>query len=93
MGSWSPPDGTEVAFADAVELTAALADSRDVSRCFAQQWFRYTYGRVEIDDDEERIDDLHARFVDTDLDIRELVLALVGESAFRIRTRTQGESD
>jgi hypothetical protein len=87
------PDGTEVAFADAIELTAALADSRDVSRCFAQQWFRYTYGRLEDHADETRIDDVHARFVDTDLDIRELVLALVGESSFRLRKRTEGESD
>ena len=90
-GRVTMPDGTEVAFEDAIDLMAALAESREVSRCFAQQWFRYTYGRLDDDADVLRVDDVHARLVDTDLDIRELVLALVGEPAFRIRTRTKGE--
>jgi len=40
-------DGELVAFDDAVQMSAALAESTQVQACFARHYFRYSFGRRE----------------------------------------------
>lgn len=42
---WVTVDGTRVEVRSAVELTRRLADSAEVDRCVARQWFRFGFGR------------------------------------------------
>jgi hypothetical protein len=49
-------------FNGAIELAAHLAKSRDVRKCVVKQWFRYGYGRTEIDADKAILDQLDTKF-------------------------------
>ena len=72
-------------------VSDALATSSVVRSCFARQVFGYAEGRVlsRIADDAEiddcAIDQITARFAESDGDIRELLVAIATSEAFRAR--------
>jgi len=65
------------------ELSSKLAESSQVRRCYATQWFRFALRRDEHDDDACSLAGVVDRFGDGDL--RELVLGVVTSDAFRHR--------
>jgi hypothetical protein len=69
----------------AVELSQRLATSEDVRSCVARQWFRYSLGRMDADEDVCANDELFDRFADSDYHLRTLVHEVVQSDAFRYR--------
>ena len=76
--------GTDVAgtFDGAVALAEALAQSDDVHRCYATQWFRYAFGRLETPQDAEAVHALGDDFIANGGHIPSLLEALVTSEAF-----------
>lgn len=72
-------------FYGVTELASRLAMSRDVQECFVRQVFRFALQRVEMNDDQCTLDDLHTRFSSSGKDIRELLADIVTSPAFRYR--------
>jgi hypothetical protein len=69
-------------FADANELAAKLARSRDAKLCAAKQWLRFGLGRAESEADACSLERAAAALARTD-DLTELVVALATSDAFR----------
>lgn len=65
-----------------VALAWALAGSEQVQRCYARQWFRYAFGRLDGDDDAAVVDALERRFVAERGHVPTLLAELVGSDAF-----------
>lgn len=83
--------GTDVdgEFRDATELIEQLVDSEQVARCVADHWLHFAIGHAPAPADECARQQVHARFVDSGGDIRELVRAIVETDAFRYRLARQ----
>ena len=81
-------DGT---FTGAIELAQRLSTSEDVRSCVARQWFRYSLGRMDADEDVCANDELLNRFADSGYHLRTLVHEVVQSDAFRYR-RTADQS-
>jgi hypothetical protein len=83
--------GEDVAgsFVGGVELGQKLAGSRVVRDCVANQWFRFSLGRMESNDDGCALRELHERFAASG-NIRELIADIVQSDAFR-HVRSVGE--
>lgn len=79
--------GTDVdgPYRGGVELSAALARSKDVYRCASQQWLRYALGRAPTDDEATVIDAIASRFAATGGDLRGLLVDIVTSETFRMR--------
>ncbi|MBN8613302.1 MAG: DUF1592 domain-containing protein [Deltaproteobacteria bacterium] len=73
------------AFDGAVELSERLAQSRVAQRCMARQVFRFAVGRIEQNRDTCSTRVLDHAFSRSDLDLRELMIAIVRTDAFRMR--------
>ena len=71
--------------ADAIALSARLAESAEVRECFARQAFRFFYGRGEEDADACSIQQLLTAFEASDYSIQELLVALTQTDAFLYR--------
>jgi hypothetical protein len=71
-------------FEGAVELAHRLVESSEVHECFSRQLFRFAIGRRETERDECTIDEITSRFVGSELDIRELLVAIATSEAFRM---------
>jgi hypothetical protein len=69
-------------FSGAVDLANKLAESDDVRRCFAAQWFRFAFGRLEMATDACTLDALHDALTSSGGDVRALVLAMTQTDAF-----------
>jgi len=63
--------------ADAVALSSLLSTTPDVHACFVRQTYRFTVGRKESDGDACAMSGYTKLFDDKNLDVRELMLALV----------------
>jgi uncharacterized protein DUF1585 len=63
-----------------------------VRDCVVLQWFRFGYGRGEIEEDEANIDDLRAAFSDAGFDVRQLLVALTQTDAFLYRKPVEEDS-
>lgn len=72
-------------YADAEELTAALAESGEVRWCVARQWFRFAHGRTEQPADTCSLEAAWSAMQQPD-NLRELVVAIVTSDAFRHRS-------
>jgi hypothetical protein len=79
--------GTDVdgPFANVKELTTKLAQSQDVRRCMARQWFRFALGREPTDVDRCSLAALEEAFVAGGGDVRRALVALVSSDVFRYR--------
>ncbi|MEM9691912.1 MAG: DUF1588 domain-containing protein [Myxococcota bacterium] len=75
----------------AVELSEALAASRQVHDCTAQQWFTFATGRSPAEYDLCSLNDVQERFSASGGDLRELMLAIVTSDAFRHYRQDGGE--
>ncbi len=73
-------DGELVDVADLVDVGGALAGSDGATRCFAQQFFRYGYGRREVSEDDAAVEDLATSL--TEQSLREVVLGFVSAPEF-----------
>jgi hypothetical protein len=69
----------------AVDLAERLAGDEDVAACMATQWYRFALGRKERHGDRCQIQALADELEATGGDLQELVVALVGSTAFRFR--------
>jgi Protein of unknown function (DUF1592)/Protein of unknown function (DUF1588)/Protein of unknown function (DUF1595)/Protein of unknown function (DUF1585)/Protein of unknown function (DUF1587) len=67
--------------ADAVALSSLLAAAPDVHSCFVRQTYRFTVGRKETDADACAVSSYTKLFDDKNLDLRELMLALVTDQS------------
>ena len=72
-------------FVGAVELGQRLAYSTLAQRCYTEQWFVFANGRSMVPADTCELDQAYSSFVESELDIRELVLAVVESPSFSHR--------
>ncbi|MCC7535361.1 MAG: DUF1592 domain-containing protein [Deltaproteobacteria bacterium] len=79
--------GTDVdgPFRGAPELAQRLAESTQVSECFATQWTRFAIGRADGPADDCVLADVAERFDTAGGDIRELIVAVATSDAFLYR--------
>jgi hypothetical protein len=76
-------------FDSAIDLAHALADSATVHDCVTRQWFRYATRRAEQDADDCTVSALSTAFVESDGDVRELIVGVVQSDAFRFRSQPE----
>ncbi len=74
--------------ANAIELSARLADSQEVRQCLTQQTFRFFYGRGERTADACSLKQLDAAFEKSNYSIQDLLVALTQTDAFLYRPTT-----
>jgi hypothetical protein len=77
--------GADVTVVGGPGLAAYLAGDSFVHECFVRQWMRFALHRHERPADDCMIAHLTRAFVDSGLDTRELLLALVASEGFRHR--------
>lgn len=88
------PGGASLEFQNAVELMAQLAESYEVDRCVATQWFRFMLNREETEADMGSLEVAYRASgagPATDFSVREFLLQMVQTRAFRYRAPTAGE--
>lgn len=83
-------DGATVAFANALDLSKALAGSRNAANCFATQWFRFAVKRTEIDADQASLNAIAGAFSKVN-SIGDLMVGVAASRSFRYRTPGTGE--
>lgn len=72
-------------FEGVVELGQLLGNSQQVRECVGTQWFRFSYGRAESDEDACSVAQIQASFAQSGFDVKELLVALTQTDAFRYR--------
>ena len=77
-------------FNGALELVNKLAQSQDVSDCFASQWFRFSMGRMESVDDSCSMQDIQDAFHASGGNIRDLLARIAVSPSFRNVRLTPG---
>jgi hypothetical protein len=77
-------------FNGAVELAQKLANSSDVASCFANQWFRFSLGRMESVNDSCSIQSIHETFSASGGNIREMMARIALSPSFRNVRLTPG---
>lgn len=77
-------------FDDLAGLAALLAASPDVHECFSERWGQFTYGLGRDDGLDCTLEHAHARFVDEDLSVPALLVALAESPHMAVRTSTVG---
>jgi hypothetical protein len=79
-------------FDDAIDLVERLAASDAVAHCVVRQWSRFALGR-EVGGAEATcgIEPAYQAFVESDLDLRELMIEIVALDSFRRRRLPDGE--
>lgn len=80
------------AFDGATELTVRLANSLTAQRCYATQWYRFAFGRVESPDDDGHLSLLYDAFEASGFNVRQLLVELAASQAFRNRRRFAPEA-
>lgn len=78
-------DGQDQPFSGTAELSALIAQSRTAERCFVKQIYRRSSGYLETQADTCAIDRLHQRLSQPDATIRDLLLSLPEQDAFRLK--------
>jgi len=86
-----PLDGADVPFTNAVELSAALANSAEVRACFAKQWMRYALDRLETPYDQASIDNAATTFAGAGQNVKALISGVATTRSFRYRMLAEGE--
>jgi hypothetical protein len=73
----------EGTFDGALELAGKLAQSTEVRNCVANQWFRFSMGRMESTDDSCSVSALHDAFRASGGNIRDLIVRIILSPSFR----------
>jgi hypothetical protein len=84
------PSG-EIQFANAVELSKALANNDEVRSCMSKQWLRYVLRRMEVADEAGSFAVALDDFAKSGYDLRELLVSTTKTRAFTHRQPQQGE--
>ncbi|MDX2054857.1 MAG: DUF1592 domain-containing protein [Polyangiaceae bacterium] len=84
-------DGARVSFSGAPELAALLAQSEQVRRCMARQWFRFALRRAEVSEDGPSLDASYQSFAASGFDLTKLLISIAESPAFRLRKVATGE--
>lgn len=71
------------------ELATKLVSSEQVSRCIANQWFRFALGRIEKKEDTCSMEHIEEVFLGSGQSLRELVFTIATSDAFRYRQVSQ----
>lgn len=92
-GSFTTPAGATIAFENAVDLSSRLAASSELQWCAGRKWLRYTLGRMESDAERGSLERAYRKAAETaGYSLRDLVLSIVGSTAFRFRAPSPGEA-
>lgn len=81
----------EGTFEGVPELAGMLAQSESVQQCVVRQWFRYSLGRFELDEDACTLQMLEDAFEDADHDIRSILIAIATSDAFTYKRFESGD--
>jgi hypothetical protein len=84
-------DGAKKDFKDARELVQHLSSSALVKGCFATQWARFAWKRMETEGDRASLQAITAAFGKDSNNIRDLMVGVAGSRSFRYRAPAQGE--
>jgi hypothetical protein len=84
-------DGTEVAFADALELVDFLANSNAAHHCYARNLLSYLNGRLADSSDAGVLDVVATRSNTEDLSTKDVIRSLVQSDSFLTRLRVEGQ--
>ncbi|MES1186774.1 MAG: DUF1588 domain-containing protein [Myxococcales bacterium] len=84
-GEIADSDGSSEAFVGTAQLATLLGDSPKVGKCLARTWLGYGLQRVTDTADDCVVDSVYDRFASADLDIGELLVAIVKTPRFRSR--------
>jgi hypothetical protein len=87
----TPPASSCQSVNGAIELSAALAQNPAVHDCFATEWFWYALGRAPAQGDAYSLDGAVTAFANSQLSIKDLLLAVADSRTFRFRTPSPGE--
>ncbi|MEA2697543.1 MAG: hypothetical protein QOI66_1814 [Myxococcales bacterium] len=74
--------GTDVSFDGPAQLATLLTNHPDVQRCMGKQWLTFALGRALTTDEASALDDIHAAFKASGLDLRVLIAAVVSSELF-----------
>jgi hypothetical protein len=86
-GEWTAARSGNQVFRGVPELAGLLSASDQVHECFALQQFRYVFGRAETAADTCAVKGALDRFKAADLDLRELLVALLTSDAALFRNQ------
>jgi len=78
-------DGSSEGFVGTAELATLLGDSPKVGKCLARTWLGYALQRATDAVDDCVVDSVYDRFASADLDMGELLVAIVKNPRFRSR--------
>jgi hypothetical protein len=84
-------DGKTITFGDARDLAQLLANSERARRCFATQWARFAFKRMETAGDGASLAAVAAAFAKAGYNVRDLMVAVAGSRSFRYREPALGE--
>ena len=84
-------DGTKKDLKDARDLVQFLSTSKLVRGCFATQWARYAFKRMETEGDRASLQAITAAFGKDGNNIRDLMIGVAASRSFRYRMPAQGE--
>jgi hypothetical protein len=84
-------DGVKKDFKDARELVQHLSGSALVRGCFATQWARFAWKRMETEGDRASLQAITAAFGKDNNNIRDLMVGVAGSRSFRYRAPALGE--
>ncbi|MBM66530.1 MAG: hypothetical protein CMH55_09880 [Myxococcales bacterium] len=78
-------DEERVSFPDSVAFARSLGENPRVQACYTLQWFRYALRRDATPEDAGSLGRIHERFLDSDLNIPELLVAIATSRSFLYR--------
>ena len=77
--------GTDARFDTLPGVAEVIVASESARRCFVRQYTRYVRGRLETPEDRCALDAIDAAFVAADLNIREMMIAVVTDPGLLYR--------
>jgi len=75
----------KTAVADAIGLSAQMAQHESAQKCFAAMWLRYLYSRLDFNEDACEIDALQSKIAAGGYSLNDVMADLVSARAFRVR--------
>ncbi len=91
-GEVAPTGGVEtIEFANAKELSDALAYDPRVQGCVVEQWYEYAMSRQSDNHDDCTLQAIAGEAADGGYRIKDIILAVVSQDAFRFRTDTTSD--